>query len=180
MIKFSNKNTWKLNLPFKCKEIWLGPKLRREGWFLGKWLKIILLNRGQVRCLVNLWGFFFLMMILTQEEIAPKKYNLYSPRRIHLSWKEEEISGNGLELKVSVDTGLKRLNVICSWEDGQRKRVPVIGINELGNVFIQVKRVGVLNRVFSRKRSFWRDYWFFLVRENADSIYKKGMGRRQF
>ena len=34
----------------------------------------------------------------------------------------------GSELKVSVDVGLERLKVICSWEDGQGKRVPVVGL----------------------------------------------------
>ena len=31
--------------------------------------------------------------------------------------------GIGSELKVSVDSGLERLKVVCSWEDRQRKRV---------------------------------------------------------
>ena len=30
-----------------------------------------------------------------------------------------------MELKVSVDTGLERLEIICCWEDDRRKRVPV-------------------------------------------------------
>ena len=31
----------------------------------------------------------------------------------------------GSESKVSVDAGLERLKVMCSWDDGQRERVPV-------------------------------------------------------
>ena len=52
------------------------------------------------------------------------------------------------ESKVSVDAGLGRLKVICCWEDGRRKRVPVknkrIGelVRSIGN---QIKRLGELN-----------------------------------
>ena len=67
-----------------------------------------------------LLGFFFLILI---QKVAPKWYNLCSPRWTHLSL--EEISGNGSELKISVDVGLERLRVICSWEGKQTKRVPV-------------------------------------------------------
>ena len=47
-----------------------------------------------------------------------------------------------------MDAGLEGLKVICCWEDGRRKRVPVrnkrIGefVRSIGN---QIKRVGELN-----------------------------------
>ena len=43
-----------------------------------------------------------------------------------------------LESKVSVDAGLEGLKVISCWEDGRRKRVPVIGISELANAFVRL------------------------------------------
>ena len=68
---------------------------------------------------------FFYIIILVHEKVAPKRYNFCRPRRSYVSSKEEEISGNGSELKVSVHAGLERLKVICSWLDGQRKRITV-------------------------------------------------------
>ena len=48
--------------------------------------------------------------------------------------------GISSELKVSVDGGFERLEVICSWEGGQGKRVPqsleVMGTNEFSNAFV--------------------------------------------
>ena len=44
----------------------------------------------------------------------------------------------GQESKVSVNAGLEGLKVIRCWEDGRRKRVPVIGINELANAFVRL------------------------------------------
>ena len=53
----------------------------------------------------------------------------------------------GSELKVSVDAGLERLKVIAGKTVGGREflSLDVIGINELANVFIRYKRVGVLS-----------------------------------
>ena len=48
-------------------------------------------------------------MILIQE-VAPKRYNLYSPEWTLALGKEEEISGIGPELNLSVDAGLVRQN----------------------------------------------------------------------
>ena len=57
-----------------------------------------------------------------------------------------------MELKVSEDAGFERLKVICSWEDGQGKNVPVYRShrdNRIGlcvcSVTIQFKREGDLN-----------------------------------
>ena len=53
-------------------------------------------------------------MIVTQKEIAPKKYNPCSPERTLVSGKEKQVSEIEPELKVPVDAGLKRLEVICT------------------------------------------------------------------
>ena len=58
-----------------------------------------------------------------------------------------------VRVKVTVDAGLERLKVIiCSWEDGQGKRVPVSRSHRdkrigecVCSVSIQFKRIGVLN-----------------------------------
>ena len=44
----------------------------------------------------------------------------------------------GTESKGSVDAGLERLKVICSWKDGQLKYLEVIGINELANACVRL------------------------------------------
>ena len=71
--------------------------------------------------------------------------------------------GIGSELKVSVDAGLERLKVICCWEDGRRKRVPISRCHRdkrvgecVCSVSIQFKRVGVLgfNNIFTHTRAF--------------------------
>ena len=41
-------------------------------------------------------------------------------------------------LKVFVDAYFERLKVICCWEDGRRKSLDVIGINELANEFVRL------------------------------------------
>ena len=39
----------------------------------------------------------FFVLILIQEEVTPKRYNLCSPRWTLVSWKEEDISGIGTD-----------------------------------------------------------------------------------
>ena len=51
--------------------------------------------------------------------------------------------GIGSVSKVSVDAGLERLKVICCWEDGQWKRVPVSrshGDKRIGECVCSVSR----------------------------------------
>ena len=123
-------------------------------------------------------------MILIQE-VAPKRYNLCGQRRTLESW-NEKISGIGSEVKVQVDAGIGRLKSRgrrtsksrSHWDKDKR-----IG-EYVCSVSIQFNSEGVLNvrkSCISRKWSFWRDYWFYLVRTNAmvESI-KKGKGRRHF
>ena len=62
-------------------------------------------------------------MIVIQEEVPLKRFNLCSRGRPLHREKKEEISGIGSELKLSVDAGLERLNVICSQNDGRRSKL---------------------------------------------------------
>ena len=115
-------------------------------------------------------------MILIQEEVAPKRKNLCSPRWTHVSWDKKRfrdwVGVEGVRGCVSW-----KMKVICCWEDGQRKGIPVSRCHRdkrvgecVCSVSIQFKRVGMLNLSksrISRHQSLWRDYWFYLVRTKA-------------
>ena len=60
-------------------------------------------------------------MILIQEEVAPKRYKTSLVRGGPL-YREDNSDWVVVEF---VDSCLERLKVICYWEDGRKKRVPV-------------------------------------------------------
>ena len=83
-----------------------------------------------------------------------------------------------------MDAGLERVNVICRWEEGWRKRVPVSRFHRdkrvgksVFSVIIKFKRVGVFES--------WKLVYFaqmkplILFRQNKshNNIYKKEKGR---
>ena len=98
--------------------------------------------------------------------------------RSGLSWKEKEILGIGSELKVSVNAGFEKLKAP---ERPTEKRVLVLIsqrdklIGEcLCLVSILFNRDGVVNgwkSCISRKSSFRRDNWFYLVRKTPYIYY---------